>query len=88
MALYEITQDCRIANKEYQKGDIVSDKEVGWYYTTVMKPTDTIEKPAKKVEAPVENTEVEAEKEEAIENEEVEEKVVEKPKSKRQSKKK
>jgi hypothetical protein len=29
MALYEITQDCRIANKEYQKGDIVSDKEVG-----------------------------------------------------------
>lgn len=88
MALYEITQDCRIANKEYQKGDIVSDKEVGWYFTTVMKPTDTIERPAKKVETPVKDTEVEAEKEEAIEDKEVEEKVVEKPKQKRQSKKK
>ena len=36
--LYEITQDCRIANKEYKKGDIVTVAEVGQYFTTVMKP--------------------------------------------------
>lgn len=37
MALYKITQDCRIANKDYKKGDVVSKEEVGWYFTTVMK---------------------------------------------------
>jgi hypothetical protein len=36
--LYEITTDCRIANKEYKKGDIVAIDEVGQYFTTVMKP--------------------------------------------------
>jgi len=81
MALYEITQDCRIANKEYQKWDIVSDTEVGWYYTSVMKPTNSAPKQTKKpekVETPVED------------KEEVEEKTeeVEKPKVKRQSKRK
>jgi len=36
--LYEITTDCRIANKEYKKGDIVTIDEVWQYFTTVMKP--------------------------------------------------
>lgn len=40
MALYEITQDCRIANKDYLKWDVVSDTEVGGYYPTIMKATN------------------------------------------------
>lgn len=73
MALYEITQDCRIANKEYLKWDIVSDNEVGGYYPTIMKATDWLPKKAeKKIEAPKE--------------EEVEE-VVEKPAKKQRKKK-
>ena len=36
--LYEITTDCRIANKEYKKGDLVTIDEVWQYFTTVMKP--------------------------------------------------
>ena len=36
--LYEITTDCRIAGKDYKKGDIVTIAEVGQYFTTVMKP--------------------------------------------------
>ena len=40
MALYEITQDCRIANNEYQRWDIVSDSEVGGFYPTVMRITN------------------------------------------------
>lgn len=76
MALYEITQDCRIANKEYLKWDIVSDNEVGGYYPTIMKATNG----QWKVEV----------KEEVKENEvieEVKEKVVEKPAKKQRKKK-
>lgn len=40
MALYEIKEDCRIANKNYSKWDIVSNEEVGWYFPTVMKAID------------------------------------------------
>lgn len=47
MALYEITQDCRIANNEYQKWDVVSDTEVGGYYPSIMKLTNW-QKPEKK----------------------------------------
>lgn len=36
--LYEITQDCRISNNEYKKGDVVTIDEVGQYFTTVMRP--------------------------------------------------
>lgn len=50
MALYEITQDCRIANKEYQKWDVVSDTEVGGFYPTVMTPTNWQPKKVKKEE--------------------------------------
>lgn len=77
MALYEIKEDCRIANKNYSKGDIVSNEEVWWYFPTIMNPIDSKEevKPVK-VEAPIED-----EKEEEV----VEEK---KPTKKRQSKKK
>jgi len=50
MALYEITQDCRIANKEYQKWDVVSDTEVGWFYPTVMTPTNWQPKKVKEEE--------------------------------------
>lgn len=46
MALYEITTDCRIANKDYKKWDIVSHEEVWEYFPSVMNPIDTI--PAKK----------------------------------------
>lgn len=40
--LYEITKDCRIANKDFKKGDVVSLEEVGNYYTSVMKPSDWV----------------------------------------------
>lgn len=81
MALYEITQDCRIANKDYVKGDVVSDNEVGGFYPTVMKPTNWT---PVKVEKQVEETKVEK----PVEKEEVEEKVEEKPVAKKQRKKK
>lgn len=71
MALYEITQDCRIANKEYQKWDVVSDMEVGGYYPTIMKATNWEPKKAEKVEK------VEKEVEEVVE---------EKPKKQRKKK--
>jgi len=74
MALYEITQDCRIANNEYQKWDVVSDTEVGGFYPTVMKPTNW--EPKK------------AEIEEAKEEEWVEEETEEKKPTKKQRKKK
>lgn len=67
MALYEITQDCRIANNEYQKWDIVSDTEVGGFYATVMKPTKApkkveVEEELKSELTEEENIEVEVEK--------------------------
>ena len=46
--LYEITLDCRIANKEYKKGDVVTIDEVGQYFTTVMKPLRDAPKGEKK----------------------------------------
>ena len=56
MALYEIKEDCRIANKNYSKWDIVSSEEVWWYFTNVMKPIDSKkEVKAEKVEAPIED---------------------------------
>jgi len=79
MALYEITQDCRIANKEYLKWDIVSNNEVGGYYPTIMKATE---------EGKVNKKE--GVKEEVKENEvieEVEGKVEEKPAKKQRKKK-
>lgn len=75
MALYEITQDCRIANKDYIKGDVVSDTEVGGFYPTVMKPTNW---EPQKVE----------EKKPIEEEEKVEEEVEEKKPTKKQRKKK
>ena len=62
--LYEITIDCRIANKEYKKGDVVTLEEVGQYFTSVMKP---IHAKANKVEnaEPVE-PEIEAETTEEV----------------------
>lgn len=81
MALYEITQDCRIANTEYQKWDVVSDTEVGGFYPTVMKPTKAEPKKAEvKAEEKTELTDEE--------NVEVEEKVEEKKPAKKQQKKK
>lgn len=85
MALYEITQDCRIANKDYVKGDVVSDNEVGGFFPTVMKPTNWT--PAK-VEKKVVEAKVEKPVETPVESEEVEEKVEEKPVAKKQRKKK
>lgn len=62
MALYEITQDCRIANNDYIKWDIVSDNEVGGFYPTVMKPTNS--EPKKYENVKVEEPKVEEEVEE------------------------
>ena len=50
--MYEITQDCRIANQDYNQGQIVSKEEVWGWFPSVMKEApeagDTItEKPAK-----------------------------------------
>lgn len=75
MALYEIKEDCRIANKNYSKWDIVSSEEVWWYFTNVMKPIDS----KKEVEAEKVETPIEDDKEEVAE---------EKKAKKRQSKKK
>ena len=75
MALYEITQDCRIANKDYIKWDVVSDMEVGGFYPTVMSPVKWEPKKVEpKMEEPVE---------EEVKEEEVEEK---KPAKKRKKK--
>lgn len=62
MALYEITQDCRIANNEYQKWDVVSDTEVGGYYPSIMKLTNW-QKPEKKEKVIVDEVKEEVVKE-------------------------
>ena len=76
MALYEIKEDCRIANKNYIKWDVVSKEEVGWYFPTIMKPCEWNKEEVKKAEPIIE---------EVKEEEVVEEK---KTAKKRQSKKK
>lgn len=71
MALYEITVDCRIANKDYKKGDVVSNEEVKEYFPSVMKPVTWEQKPLKKVvEAPKSDSK-EEEKGEEVKGEEV-----------------
>lgn len=75
MALYEIKEDCRIANKNFSKWDIVSNEEVWWYFPTIMKPCEWTK--ASKVE---ESKEVKEESKEEV--------VEEKKSKKRQSKKK
>lgn len=75
MALYEIKEDCRIANKNFSKWDIVSNEEVWWYFPTIMKPCDWTKTPK-----------VEESKE--VKEESKEEEVEEKKSKKRQSKKK
>ena len=58
MALYEIKEDCRIANKNYSKGDVVSNEEVWGFFPTVMKAIDwkkdVVEKVVEKKEEVVE----------------------------------
>lgn len=68
--LYEIIMDCRIANKDYKKWDVVSGAEVE-YFPSVMKPfhwnTKIIETPKveeKKEEKPEEPNDDEVEDEE------------------------
>lgn len=62
--LYEITQDCRITNKDYEKGQIVTKEEVGGVFFSVMQeanqdtiPDEKAEKTAKKSKKKVEETE-------------------------------
>lgn len=81
MALYEIKEDCRIANKNFSKWDIVSNEEVWWYFPTIMKPCEWTK--ASKVETPDNDEEPKEVKEESKE-----EVVEEKKSKKRQSKKK
>ena len=72
--LYEIIMDCRIANKDYRKGDVVSRDDVE-YFPSVMRPFSW--KATPKAEAPkVEEPKVEEVVEETEEKEEEEEEVV------------
>ena len=90
--IYEITVDCRIANKDYKKWDIVSHEEVWEYFPSVMSPIDASKKPVKaepvKAE-PKEETPVKAdeEPEEEAEAEEAEEEIEVKPTKKSWKKK-
>lgn len=43
--IYEITTDCRIANKDYKKWDIVSHDEIWEYFPSVMSPIDPNKSP-------------------------------------------
>ena len=91
--LYEITTDCRIANKEYKKGDVVTIAEVGQYFTTVMKPIHDAPKakePVKGEKKPEINdtTDVKEEvKEDVVEVEEAKEEPKETPKKTSKKKK-
>ena len=60
MALYQITTDCRIANKDYKKWDVVSNEEVGGYFPTVMQPANWAPKKPAKVEKPAKADEPQA----------------------------
>jgi hypothetical protein len=91
--VYEITTDCRIANKDYKKGDLVTVNEIGQYYPTIMAPvTGEIKaKPIAKVDEPKEEKVDEYANEEIADEDKAEEvePVEEKPtKSKGKSKKK
>lgn len=48
--LYEITQDCRIANKDYEKGQLVSKEEVGGVFFSVMQEAQAKENAPEKAE--------------------------------------
>ena len=54
--VYEITTDCRIANKDYKKGDLVTVNEIGQYYPSIMAPVngEIKAKPIAKVDEPKE----------------------------------
>ena len=91
--IYEITVDCRIANKDYKKWDMVYHEEVWEYFPSVMSPIDASKKPVKaeapkakepKVETPVNDEEP---KEEEAEDEEAEEEIEVKPTKKSWKKK-
>lgn len=94
MALYQITKDCRIANKDYKKWEVVSNEEVGGYFPTVMQPANwtskkpvKVEKPAKaEPQAPADDGETADAKKDDAEAGEDEEKV-EKPAKSRSKKK-
>jgi len=68
MALYQITVDCRIANKDYKRWDVVSGQEVE-YFPSVMSPIGE----NKKVETPVAPAPVKAPEEPTEEVESTEE---------------
>lgn len=91
--IYEITVDCRIANKDYKKWDIVSHEEVWEYFPSVMSPIDASKKPVKaeapkaktpKVETPDNDEEP---KDDEAEDEEAEEEIEVKPTKKSWKKK-
>lgn len=88
--IYEITQDCRIANVNYKKGDIVTVDEVGQYYPSIMVPVTgkPVAKPVEKVDEPkVEETPVEENLEDEKPEENLDEvKPIEKPKAKSKKK--
>lgn len=91
--LYEIIMDCRIANKDYKKWDVVSGAEVE-YFPSVMRPFtwETKPAPAPKVEEKklekVEDSKPEEPEDEEVEDEEKVEEKKEVKTSKKRSKKK
>lgn len=85
--IYEITVDCRIANKDYKKWDIVSHEEVWEYFPSVMSPIDASKKPVKAEAPKAKEPKVEEPKEEEAEDEEAEEEIEVKPTKKSWKKK-
>lgn len=81
MALYEITVDCRIANKDYKKGDVVSNEEVKEYFPSVMKPVTWEQKPLKKVAEAPKAAPKDEESDEEVKGEEVKDEKEEEEKS-------
>ena len=83
--IYEITTDCRIANKDYKKWDIVSHDEIWEYFPSVMSPINSSKKPVK-AEAP-KAEEPKVEEPEEVKGEEAEEEIEVKPTKKSWKKK-
>lgn len=85
--IYEITVDCRIANKDYKKWDIVSHEEVWEYFPSVMSPIDASKKPVKAEAPKAKEPKVEEPKDDEAEDEEAEEEIEVKPTKKSWKKK-
>lgn len=85
--IYEITTDCRIANKDYKKWDIVSHDEIWEYFPSVMSPIESSKKPVKAEAPKAKEPKVEEPEVEEVRGEEAEEEIEVKPTKKSWKKK-